>query len=212
MIEQLFGSKTRVILMKIFLENPKEKFYVRELTRLSGALINSVRRELDNLMSVNLLKIVVDDEEKNCSPEQENRTVKKTVNMKKFYQLNKDNFMIDELMSLFNKNKSMIEKNFAEKLKNVGKINYLALSGMFIDKKKTSTDLIVVGSFEKKKMIEAIKDFEKNIGRSINFTIMDLKEYRLRKDIADKFLNDIMTQEGNIVIVDELKILEALQV
>jgi len=210
MIEQLFGSKTRVRILRIFLEHPKEKFFVRELTRLSGALINSVRRELDNLSKVGLISVVTDDEADDLNPEQQIATPRKGANIKKYYQLNKDNFLRHELQMLFSKNKTMIEKTFAEKLKNVGKVNYLALGGMFVDKQRSSTDLMVIGSFEKKKMIEAIKDFEKNISRSINFTIMDLQEYKLRKDIADKFLDDIMQDEDNIVIVNDLKIIDSL--
>ena len=33
MIEQLFGSKTRVMLLRLFLNNPEKFYYVRELTR-----------------------------------------------------------------------------------------------------------------------------------------------------------------------------------
>ena len=57
MFEQLFGSKTRVKLIRIFLDNPDKLFYVRELTRMSDSLINSVRRELQNLIN---LKIIIE--------------------------------------------------------------------------------------------------------------------------------------------------------
>jgi hypothetical protein len=45
MIEQLFGSKTRVKLLKLFFSNPNRSFYVREITRTIDEQINSVRRE-----------------------------------------------------------------------------------------------------------------------------------------------------------------------
>ena len=54
MIEQLFGSKTRVKLLQLFLANPGRSFYVRELTRKIDEQINSVRRELSNLMELSL--------------------------------------------------------------------------------------------------------------------------------------------------------------
>ena len=50
MIDALFGSKTRVKLLGLFMNNPERSFYVREITRNIGEQINSVRRELANLV------------------------------------------------------------------------------------------------------------------------------------------------------------------
>ncbi len=209
MIEQLFGSKTRVKMMKLFLDNPDQVFYVRELTRLTDSLINSVRRELENLEQIGFVKIVDkasfdDSEQKNDSDNF--KIVNKS--LKKYFQLNSNNFMVEELRHLFNKSRKLAEKTLAEKLQKVGHVNYLALSGVFIDDQKSPTDLIVVGNFPKKEMLEAIKHFETEIGRSLKYTIMDIKEYKLRRDIADRFINDIINNEQNMVIVDDLKILD----
>src|SRR6201995_1711032 len=56
MIEQLFGSKTRVKLLQLFYSNPNRSFYVREITRKIDEQINSVRRELSNLLSIGIIK------------------------------------------------------------------------------------------------------------------------------------------------------------
>src|SRR5476651_2114657 len=55
MIEQLFGSKTRVKLLHLFYTNPNRSFYVREITRKVDEQINSVRRELANLLSIGII-------------------------------------------------------------------------------------------------------------------------------------------------------------
>jgi predicted transcriptional regulator len=55
MIEQLFGSKTRVKLLQLFMSNPNRSFYVREITRKIDEQINSVRRELANLLSIGII-------------------------------------------------------------------------------------------------------------------------------------------------------------
>src|SRR5271165_5774906 len=55
MIEQLFGSKTRVKLLQLFYSNPNRSFYVREITRKINEQINSVRRELANLLSIGII-------------------------------------------------------------------------------------------------------------------------------------------------------------
>src|SRR5512146_3278392 len=55
MIEQLFGSKTRVKLLQLFHSNPNRSFFVREITRKIDEQINSVRRELSNLLSIGII-------------------------------------------------------------------------------------------------------------------------------------------------------------
>jgi hypothetical protein len=55
MIEQLFGSKTRVKLLQMFYSNPNRSFYVREITRKIDEQINSVRRELANLLNTGII-------------------------------------------------------------------------------------------------------------------------------------------------------------
>ena len=60
-IEQLFGSKTRARLLSLFLENSERCFYVRELTRRIDAQLNSVRRELQNLVRLGIVEEVLVD-------------------------------------------------------------------------------------------------------------------------------------------------------
>src|SRR5437588_11935214 len=55
MIDQLIGSKTRVKLLQLFFSNPNRAFYVREITRKIDEQINSVRRELANLLSIGII-------------------------------------------------------------------------------------------------------------------------------------------------------------
>ncbi len=55
MIDALFGSKTRVKLLHLFLNHPGQSFYVREITRVIDEQINSVRRELANMLEVGVI-------------------------------------------------------------------------------------------------------------------------------------------------------------
>src|SRR5664279_275008 len=55
MVEQLFGSKTRVKLLQLFYSNPNRSFFVREITRKIDEQINSVRRELSNLLNIGII-------------------------------------------------------------------------------------------------------------------------------------------------------------
>ena len=55
MLEQLFGSKSRVKLLHIFFQSPDRAYYVRELARLAESQLNAIRRELANLEQVGLI-------------------------------------------------------------------------------------------------------------------------------------------------------------
>lgn len=182
--------------MKLFLENPEKRFFVRELTRLCDSLINSVRRELANLVA---LKIILEE-----TPVVKAEGTKKTINSRKYYRLNPKNLFKQDLLNLFLKSKILMEKRFVERIKRLGEIKYFCLSGTFIEDPKAQTDMLIVGEFEKEKVLKALKEFEKEIERSINYTVMDVNEYQLRQDIADSFLEKIMGNERNLIIVDKL--------
>jgi hypothetical protein len=208
MFEQIFGSKTRVKLMKVFLENPEKRFFVRELTRELDTLINSIRRELANLIEIGLVVEIVLDGSADGAEQKigsGDNSAKAQFNNKKYYALNKHNLFRRELENLFAKEKVMVERNFTDKIIKLGGVKYLALSGFFVNDKKAQTDLIAVGDFNKEKVQGIIKQFEKDTKRAVNYTLMDGREYLLRKDIADRFLNDIIGNEQNLVVLDNLK-------
>ncbi|MBT4723083.1 hypothetical protein HN958_00065 [Candidatus Falkowbacteria bacterium] len=198
MFEQLFGSKTRVKLIRIFLDNPDKLFYVRELTRMSDSLINSVRRELQNLIN---LKIII--EQKVSSKKKKDQVVSK-INAKKFYQLNPKNIFQKDLQSLFSKGKVLVEKKLVDRIKRMGDIKYLALGGVFTHDERAVSDLFVVGDFDKQKMIAVLNKFEKELEKDINYTVMQEEEFKLRNDISDRFLLDILENEKNVIFVDRL--------
>ena len=56
MLKNIFVSEVRVKILKLLLLNPTKQFHVRAIVRAVNAEINAVRRELDNLISVGLLK------------------------------------------------------------------------------------------------------------------------------------------------------------
>jgi len=78
MLEKLFGSKTRVLLLRLFLNNSDKHYYVRELARNLELHLNAVRRELENLEEIGIL----------TSTDQADEESEESGN-KKYYRLNK---------------------------------------------------------------------------------------------------------------------------
>ena len=55
-IDQLFTSRARVELLKLFLMNPERDYYLREAAGLSGLPVNAVQREVEKLEKSGLLE------------------------------------------------------------------------------------------------------------------------------------------------------------
>ena len=48
-----------------------------------------------------------------------------------------------------------------------------------------------------------IKELEAEVGRELNYTLMDMREYIYRRDITDVFLYEILERK-KIVAIDEM--------
>jgi predicted transcriptional regulator len=188
MLEQLFGSHTRMKLLQLFLSNPEEKYFVRELTRILDSQINAVRRELENLSEFGIIVLV---EEEGVA---ENR---------KFYQINSKFVLFPELKSIFQKSQFLLEKKFANALKKTGKIYYLALTGSFVGDKDIPTDLLIVGNLSKNKFQKVLKSFERDLHREINYTFLEKDEFNYRRSVADRFIYSLLDAD-KIVMIDEI--------
>lgn len=183
MLKRLFTSNTRVKLLTIFLSNPDSEFFIRELTRKLEEQINSVRRELDNLKKLGLLKT-------------------KSRNRKKYYIVNKGFIAYHELRSIILKAASDRE-NIARKLMTFGQLDVIVLSGLFVDR-ETPVDLLMVGDVDRKQLENYFTN-ELETKRPIRFSIMGREEYIYRRKCKDKFLSDIMDDSANIIALNKIE-------
>ncbi len=201
MIGKLFGSNARVKILKLFLLHPNQKYYIRQLARALKLQVNSVRRELENLEEFGLLTsdIGVGEEDNKLS------SGATSGQEKKYFQANKDFVLFEEIKALIIKAQILYENDFIDKLKKIGQPKLFILSGFFVNDLDAQSDILIVGRFSGLKLQKIIRELEKELGREINYTSMDLKEFRYRKDITDVFLYGIL--EGRkIVAVDNIGI------
>ncbi len=211
MLNKLFGSTARVKILKFFLSRVNEQFYIRQIARELGLQLNSVRRELDNLEVFGLLQSTTNKALKK-SEDKVKKTSKKVkikdvVNRtdKKYYRVNKSFVLFEEIKDLFVKAHVLYEKDFAEKILVAGKPKLMILSGFFVNIDNAKTDILIVGRLNKGRLLKMIKELESELGRELNYTIMDMKEYIYRRDITDVFLYEIL-ENKKIVVIDELEI------
>jgi predicted transcriptional regulator len=183
MLKRFFTSSTRIKLLTLFLLNPDEEFFIRELTRKLDEQINSVRRELDNLKKAGLLR-------------------SKERNRKKYYIVNKNFVIFQELKGIFLK--SMSDKdNIVKKISEFGQLDVIVLSGLFVEK-ESAVDLLLVGTVNRE-ALESYLNNEMETRRPIRFSIMTREDFIYRRQCKDKFLHDLLEDPENIVALNRLE-------
>ncbi len=187
MLKNLFTSSTRIKLLTLFLLHPDDEYFIRELTRKLGEQINSVRRELDNLKKIGILK-------------------SKFKNRKKFYVVDRNFIIFQELKSIILKTMSNHEE-VAKKLAKCGNIDYMVLSGIFVNKNST-VDLLIVGDNMNKDKLEGILNSEVATKRPVRYSILSKDDFLYRLECKDRFLTDILKDIENLIAINKLTIPE----
>ncbi len=184
MLEHIFGSRTRVKLMSIFLHHPDDVFYIRELTRSIDTQINAVRREIQNLVIIGLL---IEGAEKD--PE---ANVKRPGLKRKYYMANKAFSLMPEMRALLTKAHVMIEWKLDEKIRELGDVRYIAFLGIFMGNRNQPVDLLIVGDVDTIALKKLIAGVEKDLSIEINYTALPYREFVYRLDMADRFLKGVL--------------------
>ena len=187
MIDALFGSKTRVKLLHLFLNNPGESFYVREITRLIDEQINSVRRELSNMMQVGIV-------------------TSETTDNKLYYEVNQRYEHYVPLRAIFADQhvEAVTHKGpvsgWHETLQQLPGIRLLVTAGILVKGSTSSVDILLVGDIAASKLKKMMKDIEKSEGRDLNYTVLSYDEFYYRLSVRDKFITEILNGRYTVLV------------
>lgn len=186
MLKSFFGSKTRVKLLGLFLLHPQNEYFIRELTRILKEQINSIRRELNNLRKVGLLKTY-------------------TKNRKKYFYLNTEFQLLEEFRNIFAKTAEP-QDEVVKAVAKFGAVDFLLLTGQFVGqiaKDDTSVDMLVVGDVDK----DGLKTFlDKELtAQKVRFTVMGRADFLYRLDCKDKFVLDLLAARDKMIPVNTIK-------
>jgi predicted transcriptional regulator len=189
MIEQLFGSKTRVKLLQLFYSNPNRSFFVREITRKIDEQINSVRRELSNLLSIG---IITSD----------------NTNNKLYYEVNQKYEYFEPLQQIFGggvkkkvKTDAVKENGDADAgLKSVGHVELAVYTGQFTRDETSGIDFLVVGDVNPNALQKYVDELEAKENKSIRYILMDLDDFRYRQQIRDRFAVAINNSKKQVLV------------
>lgn len=190
-LSDLIISKVRVKLLKVFLSQPTEMFYVRQLTRLIKEEINAVRRELLHLQSVGLLQ----------SEKRGNRL---------YYSVRQTYPLYSELANLVAKSTGIGNQIIKNKSR-LGFIKFAFVSQKLLrgmERTPEDVDLMIVGKAIMPQVSILLKSLEKNLNTEINYSCMTEDEFFYRKSHMDPFIIKVLLQPKVMLIGDEMQMLE----
>ncbi len=178
------------------MSNPNRSFYVREITRTIGEQINSVRRELSNLLSLGI--ITSDNSSKHL-----------------YYEVNQKYEKYEALVSLFHNPSQSIDAKSNDKggkgvvdkkakpegpkvgpdEKALGNVSLVVLSGAFTRDSRAPVDLLIVGNVTDASLESYIKKLESSIDREIQYAHFDDDDFEYRYKINDRFVSRMLTSK-----------------
>lgn len=203
MIEQLFGSKTRVKLLRLFYSNPNRSFFVREITRKIDEQINSVRRELSNLLSIG---IITSD----------------NTNNKLYYEVNQRYEYYKPLQQIFGGGLKKSAKKTADTggtaasdttepdLRSIGQVDLAVFTGQFTRDDTAGVDFLIVGEVNTNALQKYVDELEVKENKALRYAAMSLADFRYRQQIRDRFATAIH-QAKKQVLIDKHNLLSEVE-
>jgi DNA-binding transcriptional ArsR family regulator len=181
-LKALFSSQTRVKLLSTFLLHPDEEYFIRELTRLLNEQINSIRRELENLRRVGIVKA-------------------RHKNRKKYYRIDTDFVLYADLRNLFSK-AVQGESPFVTSLKNIPGVKLVLLAGNLCGT-ESKVDLLLVGDV-KKEVLEALLAQDQSL-KYVKYSIFSEADFLYRLSLKDRFVQEILNDPRHLIVSNTMQ-------
>ena len=175
--------------MHLFLNNPGKSFYVREITRLIDEQINSVRRELSNMLNVGIITSTSD-----------------TADNKLYYEVNQRYEHYVPLRAIFTDEHveavdQGLDSGWQDTVRQLSGVRIAVIAGVLVKGSTSAVDILLVGDIPPVKVKKLMKDIEKIEGRELNYSILSYDEFYYRLSVRDKFITEILNGKY-VVLVD----------
>ena len=174
LFDALFGSKARSRLIRFFLLNPGQDFNVAEVTEKTLIPRLEVSRELVRLKKIKMI-------------------YEKSRKGKKCFIVNEQFPFYLELKNLVSKLNVHAQSQVFRKLKIIGEVKLILISGLFLNYPKSKVDMIlVVNNTNRTKLKHAISYLEAEVGKEIRFVLMSSEDFHYRLNMLDRFFIEFL--------------------
>ena len=191
-LKALFTSRARVEVLKLFLLNPSNRHYLREVANLTRQPVRAVQRELARLEAVGLLQ----------STREGNR---------KYFHANHEFPVFRELKALLVKTAGLGDLIRGRLSEGPESIVLSFIFGSFARGEESSfsdIDLMVLGDITGRKLARLLTSAKEDLGREINPVIMRTDELRERSANEDPFIRSVLREPKIFLIGGENELRE----
>jgi hypothetical protein len=179
-LSKLFGSHSRVKLLRLFLFNPREAYTTAQAAEHSRVPAREVSRELAGFASIYLL-------------------TKHIRGRVAYYSLNADFPYLVALQNLL-LNASARASDIYEQIKGIGTVKLVVVSGIFVGEWEGSIDLLIVADkAQEQKLEKHMRVLESEIGREIRYALLTTQEFFYRLNMNDHLLRDVLDYNHRIM-------------
>lgn len=171
---QLFDSRVKARLIKFFMLNDKREFSFSEVVQKNKMSAAQINRELARFEKMKMIS----------------GRMRKG---RRYFHTNRDFIFYPELKGLVVKSNTMPECRSLSRIKNLGKLKLALISGVFLNYPKGRADLLIVGDeLSKAKLKHLLEMMEAEVGKEINYSVMNSEEFKYRTDMLDKFIMEFL--------------------
>jgi hypothetical protein len=188
-LQKLFGIPARVKLLRLFLFNPKQSFTLEDIAERARIQGKEARRELELFSKIKIIK----------------RARKIARSPAPRFVLNGEFEYVQALQALL-LNAPAQGDTILERIRHVGNLKLLILSGIFVGEWEGSLDLLVVGDrINERKLRERVHRLESEIGKELRYAQLTTQDFFYRLNMNDHLLRDVLDYPHRIVL-DRLNI------
>ena len=185
-LEKLFGTPARVKLLRLFLFNPRSSFTLKEIALRARVVDRDARHEVNILHAAKMID-------------------KSTRGKGVRYGLNGKFEYIAALQNLL-LNAPKRADDIVKRVRGVGTIKMIILSGIFMGEWEDRLDILIVGDRVKERMLrERIRGLESEIGKEIRYALLTSDDLYYRMNMSDKLVRDVLDYPHTVVL-DRLNI------
>lgn len=185
-IANIFGSKTRKELFRLYFTNPESEHYLRELERLLDIPVSMIRKELLRLEEAGIFES------------------RKTGNLTYFF-LNRSYPLYDELKSIVFKTVG-VRGLLTRLLEKVKGLDVAFIYGSFAKNEENAAsdiDVFLVGEIDEDRLARRFGKLEKILKREINYCLYARDDFEKKKRQNDSFVVDLLKNPKIFLVGNE---------
>jgi hypothetical protein len=169
-LSKLFGSESRVKILRLFFFNPEEVFRAEEVARRAQASVYAAKHELKALRRAGFVR-----------PKG------------KGFALNERFLYLAPLRALLLDTVFLRDEDIYMRFAGAGKLKVVIVAGVFTNNSDSRLDLLIAGEkLRRQKLADVVRGLEAEIGKELSYAAFDMQELAYRMSMYDRLLRDVM--------------------